>query len=355
MARIIWYVAAAIFIILSSTSRTQAQELTAGGSPPEAVMKAIATAQLRADDVMVGAFINDIHEIDARTHTYSIDVYIWFRWRDPSLNPVKTMEFMNRYPSSEHQFESLLDEPKQMPDGTFYGIVRQQGMFSSKFTLSKYPFDQQRLLILIEDNASSVASQRYVADVNPITMNPAILLPGYTIGSPRITISDNTYPTNFGDFSSANNETYSRATIEVPVSRPLMTVSIKTFLPVLLIVLSCTLVLFVRPSLVEGRIGLAITALLTLVALQLTATANMPEVDYLMLIDKAYLASYAFIIAILTRVVATSWVGWSDTDEAEMRTKDRRWALILLISYVLILGISAAATFEAEMTDIWRA
>ena len=134
-----------------------------------------------------------------------------------------------------------------------------------------------------------------------------------------------------------------------------MTVSIKTFLPVLLIVLSCTLVLFVRPSLVEGRIGLAITALLTLVALQLTATANMPEVDYLMLIDKAYLASYAFIIAILTRVVVTSWVGWSDTDEAEMRTKDRRWALILLISYVLILGISAAATFEAEMTDIWRA
>ena len=66
-------------------------------------------------------------------------------------------------------------------------------------------------------------------------------------------------------------------------------------------------------------------------------------------------ARAAFIIAILTRVVETSWVGWSDTDEAEMRTKDRRWALFLLISYVLILGISAAATFEAEMTDIWRA
>ena len=64
-----------------------------------------------------------------------------------------------------------------------------------------------------------------------------------------------------------------------------------------------------RPRYVEGRIGLGITALLTLVALQLTSGASLPDVDYLMMIDKIYLLAYLFIILALARVVMTSWRG----------------------------------------------
>jgi hypothetical protein len=343
---------------LGSVSGGQAQD--GDGAPgeelPPAVKAAVAGAKPAVpDEVTVGAFINDIHEINARNHTYSVDLYLWFRWRNPELNPVKTMEFMNRYPSSEHQFESLLDEPKEMPDGSFYGVVRQQGLFSTKFTLSKYPFDRQRLLVVVEDTASSSVEQRYVADAHPISANPNIILPGYTIGQLTMSIADNRYPTNFGDFSLSDNETYSRVVIEVPVTRPAVAVSVKTFVPILLIILSCTLVLFVRPSFVEGRIGLAITALLTLVALQLTAAATLPEVDYLMLVDKAYLASYAFVIAILSRVVATSWVGMLGTSEPVIRRRDRRWAAVLLLGYVLVLGLSASGTYSTDIQAWWRA
>ena len=66
------------------------------------------------------------------------------------------------------------------------------------------------------------------------------------------------------------------------------------------------LVLFVRPHYVEGRIGLGITALLTPVALQLTSSATLPDVDYLMMLDKIYLLAYVFIIAALARVVLMS-------------------------------------------------
>ena len=47
--------------------------------------------------------------------------------------------------------------------------------------------------------------------------------------------------------------------------------TIKTFVPIALIVVCAALVFFVRPHYVEGRMGLGITALLTLVALQLTS------------------------------------------------------------------------------------
>ncbi|HET7852739.1 MAG TPA: hypothetical protein VFK91_08340, partial [Methyloceanibacter sp.] len=47
--------------------------------------------------VVVGAYINDIQELDFKTNSYAIDLYVWFRWKAPDLDPSKTMEFMNRY------------------------------------------------------------------------------------------------------------------------------------------------------------------------------------------------------------------------------------------------------------------
>jgi hypothetical protein len=58
-----------------------------------------------------GAYINDIHELDFRSDTYSVDLYIWFRWKSPAANPVKTMEFMSRYSPTDHQRNLLVDTP----------------------------------------------------------------------------------------------------------------------------------------------------------------------------------------------------------------------------------------------------
>ncbi len=340
-----WLIAL-IVAVFAHAGTAFAQDAAKPAQVPDAVTKAIADAVPEADKVTVGAYINDIHELDFRSHTYSVDLYIWFRWKNAAANPVKSMEFMNRYNPTDHQRDTLLDEPKKMPDGSLYGIIREQGRFASKFRLEKYPFDAQSLKIVFEDTVASVALQTYSAAPDAVSANPDIQLPGYKVAAPRMTVSENRYPTNFGDISLANNETYSRVTIDVPVTRPLITVSIKTFVPILLIIMSATLVLFVRPGFVEGRIGLAITALLTLVALQLTASASLPEVDYLMLIDKAYLASYAFIIAVLTRVVVTSWVGDGGLPERVIARKDACWAMIMQLGYWLLIGASVAWTMN---------
>jgi hypothetical protein len=47
--------------------------------------------------------------------------------------------------------------------------------------------------------------------------------------------------------------------------------------------------------------------LLTLVALQLTSNSQLPEVDYLMMIDMLFIAAYLFVIASLAQAVFTSW------------------------------------------------
>jgi hypothetical protein len=120
--------------------------------------------------------------------------------------------------------------------------------------------------------------------------------------------------------------------------------SIKTFMPILLIVICAALVFFVRPRYIEGRIGLCITALLTLVALQLASGSSLPDVDYLMMLDKIYLLAYVFIILALARVVATSWRGAGANGEMEIARKDRVWFASLLAVYLLANVVVAWTT-----------
>ena len=245
--------------------------------PPQAVTDAAANAPTPEDPakVVVGAYINDIQELDFKTNSYAVDLYVWFRWKPADLAPDKTnptglapdktMEFMNRYAPDDHVRTELYDQPKAMPDGSLYAIIRNQGRFSAKFPLENYPFDTQFLLVEMEDSIAAIDQQVYVPDTDGgVSANPDITLPGYRVGKPVMRIADKSYPTDFGDLAQPEATPYSRLTLSIPVTRPIVAMSIKTFVPIVLIVVCAALVFFVRPLYVEGRIGLGITALLRL-------------------------------------------------------------------------------------------
>ncbi|MBA4131833.1 MAG: hypothetical protein C0519_10460 [Hyphomicrobium sp.] len=292
------------------------------------------------EEVVTGVYINDIHELDFRTHSYAVDFYVWFRWRNKDINPAKTMEFMNRSAPDDHVRELLYEEPKVLPDGSFYAIVRNQGRFATKLKLENYPFDRQDLVILFEDSANGVGAQVYRADDKPVTLSGSIVLPGFGIETARLEIGAHQYPTNFGDPTVGAEDAYSRAAVSIAISRPMTALSVKTFLPILLIMACAGLVLFIRPAFIDARVGLGITALLTLVALQLAGGSSLPEVDYLTMVDKVYLASYGFIMLVLFRVVRASWR--DSGGEAAIARADRVWfALIVLLYVVALTGITA--------------
>lgn len=326
----------------SKSESTPVKEEAPADTPRPAAQAPAAPAPVPAPapgQVTLGIYINDIQDLDFRTNSYIVDLYMWFRWRGKDIDPVKSVEFMNIFDPEGAVKTVLLDEAKEMPDGSLYNIVRYHGRFSKKFRLEKYPFDRQTLDFVIEDSVSPQALQIFVADTRGIGMNPSMTLPGFRFGTPRLDITGYTYPTDFGDLSAEAAETYSRAVVSVPITRPMFTLAIKTFGPILLIVICATLVFYINPHFVEGRIGLAITALLTLVALQFTAATNLPDADYFTMLDKLYMLSYGFIIATLLRVVVTSWqtVEGSIQDRAVARG-DHRWGYMLLTLY----GIAAA-------------
>lgn len=276
-------------------AQEKAQEHTHGPAAPE--------------KVIIGMHINEIQGIDMRSNSYSLDFYIWFRWTNPEINPWESLEFMNSFEPENHVRTPIYDEPLKMPDGSLYMVLRERGKFSSKFPLHQFPFDNQQLEILVEDSVSDIEKLLYVPDTTtraPVTVNAGITLPGFTIGTPGMKAETFYYDTTFGDLNYQEGTSYSRARFSIPLNRPQLAMAIKIFLPIVLILICTAMVYFVHPFYIEGRLGVVITALLTLVALQLTSASSLPDVDYLLLTDKIYILSYLFIILTLWQIVRTS-------------------------------------------------
>lgn len=292
----------------------------------------------RPERITVGAHINDILALDLHSHSYRLDMYVWFRWKNPAFRPWESAEFMNAFDPADHVRTPLYDTVQTMPDGSLYMVIRQQGIFSSKLPLQAYPFDRQNLTVAMEDSVYDTSDLVYVPDGfenAPLTINDHISLPGFRIGEPSLHIGDFSYPTLFGDLRETVASDYARATFVIPISRPWLATGIKVFMPILLIILCTAFVFRVHPAYIEGRLGVAITALLTLVAFQLTTSSGLPDATYLLLTDKVYILCYLFNFATLLQVVRTS--GTVQKGDVLAAQKSDRNALILL-SVFLVLG-----------------
>ncbi|MCM2343875.1 MAG: hypothetical protein NDJ24_04885 [Alphaproteobacteria bacterium] len=300
-------------------------------TPPEARAS-------QPNEVAIGLYIADIQEIDLKTHSYRLDLYMWFRWKNPEIDPSQSAEFINMFEPADHVRTTIFDKPQVMPDGSLYMIIRDQGKFSSKFSLKRYPFDRQTLDIILEDNQHEAGNMVYVADtsITPLTLNPAINVPGFNLRQPRLDITTFKYPTNFGDLRSSKAPDYSRVRFSIGVERPWLATGLNIFLPIILIIICTALVLSLHPVYIEGRLGVAITALLTLVALQLTSASGLPDVDYMLMTDKVYLLSYLFIMATMIQTVRHS-NSVHEKKFQEVWTNDHK--VQLLLCAFMIIGI----------------
>ncbi len=287
--------------------------------------------------MIVGAYLNDAQALDLREHSYAIDIYIWFRWRDAELAPHETVEMVNPNELWGHISETLYEEPILLPTGELYQVLRVQGRFSRKFYFDDFPYDRQELVVEFEDTVHETNRLIYQADTEPVAVNPRLKLPGFRIEPAQLTIEQFAYPTSFGDTRRSEPNTYSRVRVSLPILRPAFTTSLKLLLPVLCVVLGASLMLLLKTTYVDARLSIGITSLLTVVAIQLAANETMPSVDYLILMDKIHLAAYVYVLVGLAIVLRTA-KQVDENDVVSAQTFQRRGFLIATASFLIVVA-----------------
>lgn len=299
----------------------------------------LADAAPQPTKVYTGVYVNDIQDVNLETDTYTVDFYIWMRWNNPKVDPSAKIDLMNSYDSWGTVATPASEKPVRLKDGSMYRLIHYQGKFNNKFPLTKYPFDLQDLTVQIEDFNSSSQGVVFVPDANPVTLAHGISLPGYRVGQPTMTVADQPYATTFGDTELKSPENYSRITLTIPVTRPGLPYTIKLLLPMLVVLLCAALVFLVSPVHIDGRLALAITALLTLVALKFMVDGELPNVDYLTLVDTIYIIAFIVVGLGLFQVVLSSRRVDRGEPIEEVAARDRQ---MLVRGGAVYLVISAA-------------
>lgn len=314
-----------------------------GGSiaPGEAIPQP-QSVPIAGDEVLMGVYIENLQVVVPETNSFMGDVYVWYRWSNPDLRPYETVEFMNLYEAWNLMTWTSQEEPRSQSDGTLYWAARHQGAFNSALDLRNYPFGTQTLEIVLEDFESEAGSFRFITEADSLGIGPEISLPGYDILTPRLAISEFAYGTSFGDLDSTQDERYSRATVTIPIRHPVVTNVIKYLVPIILVVIASALIFQIPPNMVEARIGLSITALLTLVAMQWSSMDGLPLMSYLTLLDALYLVSLVCILGSLIAGLRVSWMAREQGEEAAIKV-DERSMVVYLVAFAAAFGVTLAA------------
>lgn len=291
----------------------------------------------QAQEVRTGIYLINVYDLDINQHSYYVDCYIWFKWkgeRDPM-----NIEFVNAVEKWGATVVPFYEDPQILEDGYFYNGMRYEGRFYHAFDLERFPLDQHLLDIQIENIDYSQDSLIYVPEEHPTYVREDLVLPGWTILGTQVESQVHHYPINFGE-TGKPEAAFSNFIFELHLRRPFNYFLLKLLLPLLIVICVSLGALLINPVSIDARISLPIGGLLSAVFLQQSYSAALPDVGYMVLMDKIYLLVYALIAAIMLRVVLTSNRIVSRKEELDMhriRKNDRR--LIGILTFFLVTGI----------------
>jgi hypothetical protein len=253
--------------------------------------------------VEVGFWPTVIYNLDVHSNTFYTTAYVWFRWKGP-LDPSETVEFVNNVESWGMTKVKTYPKPITLPDGRQYQCLRIEGRFFQPFSLKRFPLEHHRVSISLEDNTYDASRIVYSFDQKDSGIDPGVEIPGWKLRGSYGQAGIHHYPTNLGDLTvGQGGSDYGCVRFDLEVSRPVNFFLWKLMLPVLIVLTANWTALMLHPNQLASRVAMTGTALLTTVFLEQSYSSNLPEVNYLVLMDKIYVVVYLLITASLVQVV----------------------------------------------------
>ncbi|MBI4894721.1 MAG: hypothetical protein HY833_03225, partial [Candidatus Aenigmarchaeota archaeon] len=212
-------------------------------------------------EVSVGIYVLNVGKFEVATGSYTIDFYLDMKC--PTECDPSRFEFSN---GRANTVDKIIDTPTEK----FYRI---QASLSQNIDLRKYPFDSHKLSIVIEDKVETKEALVYKIDPEGSGIDPEVSIVGWDL---------NGWGTEVGEhFYVPYDETYSRYTFNIDISRPVLPSFIKSMLPVFFMIFVSMLSLLLAADKVTMRLSLNISTLLAAVMFHLNITSQIPPVGYM--------------------------------------------------------------------------
>ena len=286
------------------------------------------------DTLTVGMYVFSVYDVDFPQNQLNVDFYIWYTYKNDSLNPSETFELVN---DKELEKQTVFTEDY---GDINYQTFRVNTVIREKWDISDFPFDEHTVEIIVEDfdDKNSIV---FIPDVVGTKLDSAVMksLQHWIVKDFRIEEIDYVYETNYGDptVSSTDYPPYSRIIFTFTIQREGMSLFIKLFVGLFISILLSLVTFLINPMDLDPRFGLSVGALFAAIANSFVIASTLPETASFTFVDILHNLSYIYIFLCIL-ISAFSLKLWEAGKQKESKRLDNI-SLSVMSGSIVVIGI----------------
>ncbi len=293
------------------------------------------------DTCKLGLYLTTVYDFNIEDKSFMADFWLWMNYKNDSLKFDDALELPN---SKNAEFSHYSLEKKEDMN---WASQKCKAQVMHQWDVSKFPFDEQKLTIELEDAQYDASQLVYIADTANSKVDCSFNSTEWSIVSFNVKADQRTYKTTYGNPELSGSSTYPRVVAELVISRNnswMMLAKMLTGAYVAFLI-SC-LVFFVSSENQDSRFGLCVGGLFAAIGNKYIVESAIPGSTSNTLMDDVHNLTFAFILLIVGIIIISLYL-FESGDEIKKRKslKLDRWAFFSIIS--IFISINALL--------IWRA
>lgn len=301
-------------------------------------------------DVGFAVWIGDVTHIDSAEQTFTANFLLVLRWRDPQL--AHEGPGAKRYALDDIWHPALLilneagdttrslpEEAAVTPDGVVTMRQRLVGSFSQSLDLRNFPFDRDTLRIRFALPGQHPSDVRFAPEPGAIA---AGLRDGVGVAE-KLTMQDwriTRVNSRVEPFHASPQIELASFSVELDATRHTSHFWIKVLIPLVLIVMMSWAVFWIEPTDASTQMGVAVTAMLTLIAYRFAIDGEVPRLPYLTRLDAFVLTSTVLVfLSIIEVLVTTKLASMGRSPLARRIDTHSRWVFPLVFASACVMTL----------------
>ena len=351
-----------VLLALMLCSTPAAAKLSTCGASSPATNEGPAAVDLRSPPnsdgptpVSAGLFVEDLRDLDAVASSFRFRGIVTVNWCDPRLAFDPLVEGVEERiffgPEAEAELQRIFNARgfpvnqvdamniterviRVRADGSVNVDINVTINLIANYDLRRFPFDRQRLELVIQSFLWDAEQVEFVADASTTGFADSFDIPEWTIEGVRaevgtVDVIRSTKP-------------FSQLVLTIDVKRKAGFYLWKVMLPLFIIVALSWSIFWMLDEKFGIRVRTSATGILTVVAYQFVAAQNLPRVGYLTLIDKVMVISF---LLLAVTVFESYLVSRDETEGREMAHKiDRTCRWLFPLTYATLIALAFITT-----------
>lgn len=282
------------------------------------------------DTVKTGIYITSIHDIDFKQNEYTVNLWLWFRYKKKEFDFLQNLEI----PQAKTVTKSF--STIDSSNGGVYLLMKLQCVMKDSWRINNFPFDRQKLRLSIENSQFDSDDLVFVADTLGKHYDPRFTLRGWNIDSFNITTGIKAYETTFGDTSIKKPHVeYGSFKVNIGIGRDAGELFWKMFLGMYVSFLIAFICFYIHADNIDSRFGLSVGSLFAAIGNKYIIDSSLPDSTSLTLVDTLHGITLFFILVIiLSSAIALRLMKKNKIEQANQF--DAIISKVVLVVYIIL-------------------